>query len=584
MADFNVGLSQPSAAGTGPVAPVQMHNINTGVDPMIGLGVGLATAFVKNAQEEKKLRQQQQQQDILRQFTAHQATIASAVESGQMSRAEAAARSRSNFTRFSAENPMLVEEFKKTQDSLNANTGLEEVVDYSKQAREQRNKTIAEMRALGMPVNQDTDPRTLAAFEESLLKRNAIVGQIELQTKQAGLRSTLNTEERTAFEFKQKVNATQLLAQLGDNQNEILDKTFEKLVRDAGQDPAKREAAVFQIRQTLGNLERDITAISSGNESLGAPYRKIYQDKAQAYIDRLEGKMTDELFSRQRKIIENKAMIAAYSTKSGQDLYVMHNLVGANMSSVFLDLNETAVQFMADFVQPAYSPNGAAVGLVGARPKEEKALYSTITNKIKESKASGVPLTPDEISAVGNSVNNILQNVDIVGARVGANGLNRAADLLADPVYAEVVKNGWIDRDQAHRANMVFNTEYVDKVVVGIQTKLDEVALQRPNKKSTKQEAVELQWNGAGVSFMPLSGTRLIPQIERDRITKQLNASQEVLNKVIRMGAHQEGHTNYKQYWEQNKHNLFPRMFTDPNAKKPDQVSSANTGNWWEVA
>lgn len=582
MADFNVGISQPSAVGTGPVAPVSMNPINVGINPMVGLGAGIASAFLKNAQDEKKLNQQRAQQDVIRNFTAHQTTIASAVESGQMSRAEAAARSRSNFTRFSAEYPMLVEDFKKTQDSLNANTGLEEVVESTKQAREQRNKMIGEMRALGMPVNQDTNPQTLAAFEDSLMKRNAIMGQIELQSKQVGLRSALTSEQRVTYDFQQKVNSTQLLASLADNQREILDKSFEKLVADAGQDPQKKEAAIFQIRQTLTNLDAQITALSSGNEQMGVPYRKLFQDKGQIYIDRLEGKLTDDLWSRQRKLLENKAMVAGLSTKSGRDLFVMNALVGSNMPSTFLKTNEIGAQFISAFVQEPWTPNGAAVGLVGGDKDREQATYDVITNKMSESKLTGVPLTQDEASAVGNSVNNILQNVDIVGTRVGANGLNKAADLIANPMYADIVKNGYINPDQAHRANVVFATEYTDKVVNGIQAKLDEVVMQRPNKQVRGQEAVELQWNGAGVSFMPLGGTRVVPPQERDRIAKQLNASQEVLNKVIRMGAHQEGHTNYQQYWEQNKHRFFPRMFADPNAKKPEQVSSA--GNWWEVA
>ena len=50
----------------------------------------------------------------------------------------------------------------------------------------------------------------------------------------------------------------------------------------------------------------------------------------------------------------------------------------------------------------------------------------------------------------------------------------------------------------------------------------------------------------------------------QERTLGELKGAQILINQALRAGAHLDGTTDYKKYWEENKHEMFPALFQAP--------------------
>ena len=128
-------------------------------------------------------------------------------------------------------------------------------------------------------------------------------------------------------------------------------------------------------------------------------------------------------------------------------------------------------------------------------------------------------------------------------------------------------------------ATQVFQQFYEKNVVQGVNQKLNETfnfnTLTKADPSAPRGDTVtqqtraldisnvNVQFNGTSVIF----GLKALPADPADRSfamrkMEETKPYQDALGRMVRMGAHLEGNTNYQKYWEDNKHILLPQMFS----------------------
>lgn len=587
MADFNVNLPDAQAAGARPVAPVQRIT-----DPTIGAVANLASIFIQNQAEAKKKEQMERDQATVSEFTRKQTALSDAIATGQMTRAQALARSRTNFSEYSANSPHLVEQLSKTNKDLFENTGLEEAASERKQQLDLQKNLFNSMQTAGYPVYPGMPQKLFEPMYNAYI--TAVRSDEDFkrlaQRRQENRAAAGEERQRTEFEIKQQ--AGQLLGNLGDTHMKSFNAFITDRIAVAQRDPAQAQNIILQLNQEFAKIDSQITSAATFNPELASGYRNIFANLKKMGEDAVSGKLGGDALEQQRKNLENQIYIQSLGTQSGKQLKAMSYLAPNNLPSVFLDLN-VAGKAVIDSMASGYTPGGIPPAIVvGGDPQTEDASYAVISGKMKDIKRSGREPTAEEATSISNSVNNILAGVEIAGSRGGAKSLAKVAGFLSSTEYADIVAKGLIDRDTAARANMIFNTVYRSEVVEGLQRKMDETVSVRPGQTSRVGDVVDVQWNGAGVSFVPKVANRgdvAASAAERNRISSQLNSSTQVLNQLIKAGAHQEGHTNYAQYWEKNKEQFLPGMFpaegeTKLKAKAPAApTTQSRQSNWWSA-
>ena len=101
MADFNVSLSGPQAAGAGVIGPVQKANVGES-GALLNLAGDMAKIFFANQQEKEAKRKADFETQVIGDFVREQASLNDAMATGQMTQAQASARARANFSKYSS--------------------------------------------------------------------------------------------------------------------------------------------------------------------------------------------------------------------------------------------------------------------------------------------------------------------------------------------------------------------------------------------------------------------------------------------------------------------------------------------------
>ena len=174
------------------------------------------------------------------------------------------------------------------------------------------------------------------------------------------------------------------------------------------------------------------------------------------------------------------------------------------------------------------------------------------------------------LTQAGNVANNILKQVGNAGS-LGLNAakLQPAVAFISSPEYLELQKAGKIDPSAVKAASEAIQVLHGKEIVGGIAAKLDSTAGLARAGSVKNSELVDIVWNGAGVAFSPKKGGDVGM---RTALSKDLSSSTQIINQMVRAGAHMAGRNDYQQYWEENKHMIVPSYFPDPVKLKVGQV------------
>jgi len=574
MADFNTGLTAPQGAGAQPLAPVQRDVSNFG-NPLIGLAGQLTGIFLQNKKEEEQKRKADAQQQVINEFTQSQVALADAEKQG-VDPARIASMARANYAKYVTNNPHLSKEFSEVDKNLWAHTNLGEFKEVEQSRQDAVIQLKKDFQASGGFIPDGASPELvnnmLSNFQIQRQKTAAFEQQVKINTEARAKEGA--DRNRTEWELKQ--GSVRLLSEIGASQLPISQEVVLGAVEKARK--GNVEGANNDLLIHFSNIEGAIASAASANPELAGQWRSLFDNLKTTGIKALEGKTELDALKQQLETVITKGKLTALQDPNMVAVTVTSQLLGGQIPELFWQSNKAAQNAIMRL--GASSDPTTAPPVIGDKAAE-KLSFSMIEHNMKLIN-SGKADNPEAVQVqVTNATNNLLHQVGKAASTgIQPEQLKSTAEFLASPTFAQLVEKKMVDKQAVQNANMVMNVMYQQNVEKVISKKLSEDVQMgsgyqafggEPDKPVKFSEAIKIDWNGAGVAFKP----KPVDPLYRDELDTRLLGLKPVekeVNKIIHMGAHMEGHTDYAKYWEENKHNIMPTIYPEPEMLKLGQV------------
>lgn len=573
MADFNVGLSGPSAAGAQPVNPVHPVVKGNPYMPLVELGANMASIWMKGQAEDEKLKKEQMQQATMSQYSEKMSKIASGFESGELSVTQAKLQQQKTHRQFVAAFPQYVDDFGKLGKQFVEGTELATVKSESELQDKLRTDTLNDMNKRGYFIPPDSPRQVVDAAMEAHRQTVRTEEFAKKQKEEARFAADMAAADRSAFDFDQKRQAEQVLAASGDAHVNLLNKQVFDLgdrVRKGTLDPA---AAQQQLSAMFLPVEQTITAVTSANPSAAGAYKALFSQIKEVGAKLIDPKTTAEESTNQLKILENKVKFAALSSSpESKRLYASSYLLHGNIPTIFANTGKDAIEAYAKLGE---SYGVAVPNVVGT--KDSPAILEGLKEQVNQVNV-GKADREKTLGQASNAVNNILkQTGNAAFHKLESKDIKPVVDFVGSPQFLELIKNGKVDQESLQSAKGAIQAIYEKDVQRGINQKLNTPIGGTAEKDILLKQKVEVNWNGAGLVInagKPGEGGYLNPMEAqtRNQFVREMKPVTDVLNTVIRSGAHLEGHSNYQMYWEKNKHLIMPEVYPNPAKLSEGQV------------
>jgi hypothetical protein len=574
MADFNVNLEAPHASGAQVIKPVQ-DNVSNFSNPWVSVVGGLAEAFIKNKAESTKKEAEDREQAILGDFVRSQTSIADAIDQG-LPPDQARLRARSNFSKYSANYPKLVEEFSKKDKALFEFSALGDAkAQGQSEAEVQKNLRNSAVQA-GIVIPENAPPALvktqLASYQDSV--------RFEQEAKKLAARRqearAEAAETRSATEFQITEDTVTLLTTTADAKLKPSMDMMKFIIDDVKRTGDIKGGKAKMLEHFIG-IESALTAAASFNPQLAEPYKKLFAEIKKFGEESIDPKTTAEQSSNQLKALENKVKLVTLADPRMKALYGASYVTNGQIQSLFTTQNKDV---LSAYARITHQFGGDASDIVG-RGEYEGPIYGEITEQVKLLEAGKVPNPEGTKQQLGNGVNNILKQVGKAAAsEIKTEQLSKAFSFIASPEYAVMMGKGVVSPKEAQSAHKIFSMVYEKEVANGLEKRLAEPFRSGTVNDKSYGDLVSFSWNGASVTAEG-SGKQTFTPMEsgdRDVFLRDMKKSTIVINQLIQAGSHLEGHTDYQKYWETNKHNILSSIYPDPKRLAVGQTVTAKNG------
>lgn len=579
MADFSVqatSLAAPTGAGSSPVAPVtvaptETADLGVGKFPIVGEIVDI---FAKGMVQSRKEEAEKRKNTIVQAYIRGETTINDAVESGQMSPAQAAARSRANFNQYAAGYGEYIEDFDKAGKALRGFTAKGEVEEKLKTEEKRLEADINQARERGFTFlpnmsNQARDAQINAA-KIGIQSDRALQAQYQA-----------NAEKRAQGTFDAAVAAREdkdlsfrLINDIAGS-NITAFQEFNKTLGDQVRNGTMTQPmALSALNERFANISGALQAAARTNPELASPYRSLFDDMYKIGLKLTDPKENADALQQQLTIKQTQMKLIAMNDSKIAAAVVANQLLPNNPSLALSSAPEgiRAITILSNTPvgQPGYVPQ--VVGNPDAEAPALKLLKGGL-NDLKTGKVADKEVAKIQAS---NSVNQILKQTGemIDKGGVGPAELKGVASFFASPEYAGFVTSGTIDPVAAGTAKKTFQLLYEPAIIRGVQERLSNTlarglaegggaSVVKAPAPTTLAEAVDIKFSGSGIVFEPKAKPGLAPSELRSQrvMVESLRSAQLGINQLIHIGAHMEGSTDYNKYWEENKHLYMPGYF-----------------------
>jgi hypothetical protein len=576
MAEYGVEatqLSAPQGAGARVVDPVKTGS----AIPEVVMAIG--NIFAKGLETNRKAEAEARKKAIIDGYVRNETTFNDAVVSGEMTAAQAAARSRANFNSYAAGYSEYIEDFEKAGKALRGFTETGEVQAKLQREKEVRNADIDEARKAGftfipgMSVSAENDQ--IAAHKTAIFAQQ----QLDAAYRRNEELRKQGTYDQGVADREAKNLGFQLVNRIaGDNLQAF--QSFSTSLRDSVKSGKMTpEVAQAVLNERFSNISAGIQSAAGTNPELAAPFRSLFEQMNGVAQKMIDPKNQAEDLENQLKVIQTRMKLLAMSNPKIAATVVANQLLPNNaslaLSSAAAGVEAISILSATPITDNTYVPQ--VVGNPEVEPEVLKMLKGGLTS-LRTQKVED-----KELAAIqaGNSVNQILkQTSEYLNRGATPEKLKGLASFFASPEYASFVNSGQIDKEAAGAAKKTFQLMYEPTIIKGVQQKLNEFVYgqasfgQKQNDPVTLAEQVSVEFTGSGITFKAKTDKGLDPVEMRSKqdAVKQLDVAKTAVNQLIRIGAHMEGTTDYAKYWDENKHIFMPQMFPDPKRLKPGDV------------
>ena len=582
MADFasNTQLSAPQGAGSQPLAPIQQVDNSRALLSGVSSIFGAVGDFAKAETDKAKVAAEQRKSSVLEGYTKKENSYAQAIEQGTMSASEALARSRANFREYSTNFADLAVDLEKQAKALKGNTEIGEAQKAQDDERSLYNKdkeAASSSGALFYPgmskkaeVDQIIAHKTAVQEAKQLTERRAAASEARAQgTYDQGIDD--RREKEASVASLQKIAGTHL-------------ESFQSFVTDVGEKVRSGKMLPDEgralIAKRYNSIDAGLVSVSASNPSLASPFQSLFKEMKTLGDTLLDPKVAAEDAASQLKSLKTKSTLMLMANPKTRAA-IMTNELFPNSPTAILQASPAVIEAFSMLADMDIKSEKFAPQVIG-NPEIQGDFIKILKESIGA--LSGLPKDKQEkaLEQAGNSANQLLKQANkYLDGGVDPKQMVGIADFFASEAYATLVNSGKIDKEAALAASKVMQISYTKTLINGVQKELsgylfnplDRSGKPSPHPRIPISDSVEAKFTGSGIVFLPKPLASIYPNqttplgIEQNRqaeVIKNLNTSQKAINRLIHIGAHMEGTTDYAGFWEKHKHEMLPSMFAAP--------------------
>lgn len=578
---------QLSTGGEGTALSVKQPVRDTSVSQTLN---SLSNILGSVSQNVAASRQAQAQRDANVQVVSYldeQASVANALERGDINLSQARSKLRENFRRTIASNPDSYDDILSAHSTFMAQRGLGKVVE-DKQAIEQATEREATLSGW-LTGNESPSQRDEAIDAYLQFKRaNAELAADTARLNNESARVGLDTAK---LSLKQKERAEKSRTTLG----KINDAYFYKYRKDQKGVLDRLAAGEIDERQATDELNTQYQTIQQLVGSIGADaggdylsnitrsYKTVLDDSLRVASGELDKTVYNNRVEKQIAI--QKTFMISGDPELVRLAALDQLLPNSNLATIPA-VSRKAGEILSD----NSTDEGEPANLVGKNQKAEKEQYSKVISENLRTLNSG-DYTPEAKKQLDTNIKNILKGFSAYGASANSpEGLNTVVNLLASPEFGTyAVANGGVIAEVAPEAREVFQQQYEGPAKEAIKSEYEGRKLQiTPGVFGLGAEwasfdtLIKPEFSGGGVRFVPVSPevTRGMGYLNRTKFEEEVRRINKdvapVINKLVRVGAHLQGTTDYKQVYETQIASVFGSPeYPDLQPLTPQQTQQA---------
>lgn len=585
---FDSQVAGPSGSAVTPRTPSQEVS-------GLGAALGQATNYIPSQAQVAQTnvaRQKSQAAVSTTEFSQGQLAIADAVAAGRMSSSEGQRRMRVNYSRAIAANPSAIEDITQAQKSIIGTSGLGKVVQEGTQEEQAFFKARDEAMSAGYippQADEETARAGIARWQEFNRNQDILAqkqaeltyrrGQIGIQSDTVGLARAKLGLATDRVQHKSAILTLQEKQDKKQVQDALVGMTtaFTPKFRQDGDDIQQRlDRGEITQEQAVAAWDRNWESVNQLTTQVGAnaggemistllsPAQMIYRNR--------RAQLTGET---SKEIADNRNDLAI--ALSQQDILSNDRMRRVVASSKLLpnsDLTTMAgvSQFVGKFVENSGPGDTSPVDYMSRDPEDQEGVGSAIQIMKDNMKALDVGTAQDADQSeeeLDTNIGKMLRGIDAYGYAVDSpDQYNQVVDFIASPEFGKYMskKGAAFSRQEADSASAMLKQQYVDQVMPLVEEEWNNSktnvnplpssgVLGTSSNNQATDSVIEPVFSGGGVVFRPTKGNSN-PRVAAK--AKELNRRVgPVVNRIIRMGAHLEGNTNYKAQYEANFSQLF---------------------------
>lgn len=590
MAEFGIKateLSAPQGAGSAPVSPVR-EDTSAGMETL----VNAVNIFGKGLGIKQKEDAEAMNNSIVSGYAKKLENINEGLRTGQISASEASSRSRAVTGEYTAGYAHLYKEFKGIRETMIAGSDLGKAEDRVTDERTLRNTLKNDAQKAGfefIPFMTEAQENTqIAAFQ----------AETRMSQEMAEMYKR-NEEKRAQGRFDADVAAREGkemgLRLINDVATKNFDATYdvlESLRTNVAGGKVPFEQAQAQWAQKIGRIEAQIQAAAGVNTELAGPYRSLFSQLGTLGKDMLDPSKANDALKSQIDMLTNQAKLTLLQKPKIATIVAASQLLGAN-SQLALRASPIVTEAISSILVDGPDAPSVKQQVIG-NPEIEKDTLKLVTEGIKKLNSGSYQDNDKARGEIKNSVDNLLQQFGDMVTKRGTDPkmLQSAVDFFSTPEFGVYAKSAAFDVEALDAAKKTFQIGYqqsvvdvVDRTIKQVVTVQDrfgsESAIDAANRTRAAGKAmggptpfkeeqrgfdttkIQPVFNGTGISFKLSNPSSTPTEVAMERrVANDLKQASAAITKLIHIGAHMEGTTDYNKFWEANKHIMLPSFFS----------------------
>jgi len=607
MVDFTraqVGsnVSSPYAQGAAPSGPSAVATLAE--------TVGAFIPSKRDLDEIAKRRQKETAASVTEMYSQEALRLADAVDTGQMSSNAARSRMRRLYSQYIADNPGLQKELYDVHSRILSTSGLGQVIDEGteqEQLEAAYRKKVAEAGFITAGMNEEEQAAAVEQYRsfeiskymleiqakqlefanselENISKRIGIQrGQIGLEKDRLSLQRTRIGLQNDQIETQTKLIGLQqkqasymadlMIGQMSQTFTPTFQRNVNEIITGLGEAPTPEQRMLAQEKinnlwaETYGAVIQGMgPGASTENVNLTLAPIKFWMDKA---IEVVKGERELSSLQTQSDILIQRQALGLLGDPEVKAAAALTSIMGENiaLSTVFTEAGVRAFKRSLEGNPPTPS-------------SPEYPEFAALSMAVLEAAANDQLESSQSVEEARINLNNLLAGIGSV-YNPSAQDLDVAAEQLSSLQFGAYVDKfglAGFDREALQGALSTFDEYYVQQVVPLIRERWQQATfrdLSNPNKsvpsafrpathKRDVSSSFKVSFSGSGVKFIPTGPTGRTTGTQYDAThmgraeARRLNEEvAPVLNKLIRLGSHLEGHTDYRTFFEKNYRELF---------------------------